>query len=132
MKKFIVKTTALTTLLIGGFASTVAAGEYEFQGTYSNLIYSDSNFYVSGSSDIDGKQNSDDAGDTRARYAMVSKGDEPADDTIITYFHENGTGDFSRTFASFDSYAYLRMDNKNDSSWYGGKSAITSSGTYSY
>ncbi|RKL65075.1 hypothetical protein CR203_22675 [Salipaludibacillus neizhouensis] len=131
MKKFIVKVATLSLLLVGIYAAPAFAESYNFQGTYSNLIYSNSNFNVDGYSSIDGYQNSDDAADTKARYSMVSKGSEPANDTVISYFTETGTGDFNRTFRSFDSYAYLRMDNLNDSGWFG-KEAITSSGTYNY
>ncbi|MBB3908796.1 hypothetical protein PNH38_18110 [Anoxybacillus rupiensis] len=132
MKKFIIKTFAVAVLLTGITTTNAMAASYNFQATYEHLIYTNSGFYVKGTSSIAGKQNSDEAGDTKAKYSMVSRGSEPADDVIITYFTQEGTGSFKRTFKDFTSYAYLRMDNLNPTGFFGGREPITSSGTYTY
>lgn len=119
------------TLFITPFAF---AQDYPYDATFKNLIYSAKILKVTGTVTLkDGRQTSSEGTKTLAKYSMVSRGSEPAKDTVITFFTVTGEHTstnnnlIQRSFGSFNSYAYLRIDNQNPSHWYG-KNPITASG----
>lgn len=130
MKRRAVIVLALAAVLLFTLTVSAFATSYNYDGTFSHLVYCSPTFHVTGVTSCVGSQSAISGPSPWIQYALVTRNNsDPAADTLWTWKILSGAQGYSFSFQSINKYNIrLRFYNMN---YGGGGGTSRTSGTYS-